>query len=107
MLDRLSEAGLLGARPVDTPMDYTVKLDAAQGEPFHDVGQYWCLVGKLIDLTVARPDITYVVGVVSQYMHAPRRPHFEAVSHLTLFEECPRPRFFVSSLNFLVFSDGN
>jgi hypothetical protein len=79
ILDLLSETGLLGARPADTPMDSTVKLDGEHGELFSDVGQYRRLVWKLIYLTVTRPDITFVVGVVSQYMHAPRQPHYEAI----------------------------
>ncbi|XP_028118551.1 uncharacterized protein LOC114316087 [Camellia sinensis] len=32
--------------------------------------------GKLIYLIVTCPDITYAVGVVSQFMHAPRQSHF-------------------------------
>uniref|UniRef100_A0A2N9F358 Uncharacterized protein n=1 Tax=Fagus sylvatica TaxID=28930 RepID=A0A2N9F358_FAGSY len=79
ILDLLSETGLLGARPADTPMDSTVKLDGEHGELFSDVGRYRRLVWKLIYLTVTRPDITFVVGVVSQYMHAPRQPHYEAI----------------------------
>jgi hypothetical protein len=67
----LPETGLLGARPTDTPIDSSVKLDGEHGELFSDVGRYRRLVGKLIYLTVTLPDITYAVGVVSQYMHAP------------------------------------
>ena len=79
VLDLLSEIGLLGARPADTPMDSTIKLDGEHGELFSDVGRYRCLVGKLIYLAVTPPDITYAVGVVSQYMDALRQPHYEAV----------------------------
>ena len=79
VLDLLSETGLLGARPADTPMDFTIKLDNEQGELFSDVGRYRHLVGKLIYLTVTRPDITYAVSVISQYMHAPRHPHYAAI----------------------------
>jgi hypothetical protein len=82
VLDLLSKTGLLGARPADTPMDSTVKLDGDHGELFSDVGQYCRLVGKLIYLTITRPDITYAVGVVSQYMHAPRQPHYQAIYHI-------------------------
>lgn len=79
VLDLLSETGLLGSRPADTPMDSFVKLNSDQGVEFGDIGRYRRLVGNLIYLTVTRPDITYAVGVVSQFMHAPHQPHFEAV----------------------------
>ena len=79
VLDLLSETGLLGARLADTPMDSTVKLDGEHGELFSDVGRYHRLVGKLIYLIVTRPDITYAISMVSQYMHAPRQLHYEAI----------------------------
>lgn len=40
---------------------------------------YQRLVGKLIIKTLTRPDLAFVVGVVSQFMHAPRAPHLGAV----------------------------
>ena len=46
---------------------------------FADVGLYRRLVRKLIYPTITGLDITYVVGVVSQYMHAPPQPRFEVV----------------------------
>lgn len=36
------------------------------------------MVGKLIYLSITRPDISYVVGLVSQFMHAPTTLHLEA-----------------------------
>lgn len=73
-------------------MDSSIQLDIDQGEPFHDVGCYQCLVGKLIYLTVTHPDITYVMGFVSQYLHAPRHPHFETDCRtLCYFKECSWP----------------
>lgn len=78
----LLETGLLGSRPANTPMDSTVKLDGEQGDLFADVGRYRRLIGKSIYLTVTRPDITYAVSVVSQFMHAPRQPHFDAMCRI-------------------------
>jgi len=40
------------------------------------------LVGKLIYLIVTRPDIAYAVGTVSQFMHAPRTTHLDAVNRI-------------------------
>ena len=44
-----------------------------------DAGLYRRLVGKLIFLTVTRPDIAYAVSVLSQFMQAPRTIHLEGV----------------------------
>lgn len=40
------------------------------------------MVGKLIYLSHTRPDITYAVNVVSQFMHDPRKPHMDAVERI-------------------------
>ena len=37
------------------------------------------LNGRLIYLTNTRPDLTFAVSVVSQFMHAPRTSHLDAV----------------------------
>ncbi|RVW88062.1 Retrovirus-related Pol polyprotein from transposon RE1 [Vitis vinifera] len=44
-----------------------------------DKGRYQRLVGKLIYLSYTRPDIAYVVSVVSQFMHNPSEDHMDAV----------------------------
>lgn len=71
-LDLLEETGLLGSRPVDVPMDPNKKLLKGEGELFEDPGRYRRLVGKLNYLTITRPDISYAVSVVSQFLEAPR-----------------------------------
>ena len=40
------------------------------------------LVGKLIYLTITRPDISFAVGVVSQFMQNPHIDHWNAVVHI-------------------------
>lgn len=70
---------MLGCKPMDTPMDSTIKIgDKKEGVPV-DIGRYQRLAGKLIYLSHSKPDIAFAVSVVSQYMHAPCEEHMEAV----------------------------
>ena len=82
VLDLLDEIGLKGSKPVDTPMDSNVKFSKTEGEDFKDAERYRRLVGKLIYLTVTRPDIIFSVGVVNQFMQNPKLSHWEAVCRI-------------------------
>ncbi|RVW59905.1 Retrovirus-related Pol polyprotein from transposon RE2 [Vitis vinifera] len=50
-----------------------------QGEPLGDPGRYRRLVGKLNYLTITRPDISFPVSVVSQFLQSPCDSHWDAV----------------------------
>ena len=63
-------------------MDPNIKLSTESGELLSDASVYQRLVGRLIYLTNTRPDITFVVSVVSQFMHAPRTSHLDVVHHI-------------------------
>ncbi|KAJ9567036.1 hypothetical protein OSB04_003002 [Centaurea solstitialis] len=73
----LTECRLLGCKPVDTPMLHTRKLLPEDGDPMKDPGCYRRLVGKLNYLTVTRPDISFTVNVLSQFMVAPYTGHWD------------------------------
>ena len=79
MLDILEEIGLLGSKPVETPMNPNVKLYEDQGELLSNPERYRRLVGKLNYLTITRPDISFAISVLGQFMKDPRLPHWEAV----------------------------
>ena len=70
---------MLDCKPVDTPMDLNVKLVPSQGELLRDLGRYRRLVGKLNYLTITRPDISFPVSVVSQFLQSPCDSHWDAV----------------------------
>lgn len=67
----------MGAAPVDTPMERGLKL-SDNSDLLKDPSQYRRLVGRLIYLTVTRPDIMYSVHILSRFMHQPRKLHMEA-----------------------------
>ena len=79
MLDLLREIGKLGCKPVDKPIEFNHGLCDAPGDPMVDRGSYQRLVGRLIYMTHTRPDITFVVGVVSRFMHNPIETHLRVV----------------------------
>ncbi|KAH9796155.1 retrovirus-related pol polyprotein from transposon RE1 [Citrus sinensis] len=79
VIDLLKETGMIGCKPVDTPMDANLKLGDLKDSIPVERGRYQRLVGKLIYLSHTRPDIAFAVSVVSQFMHAPCEEHMEAV----------------------------
>lgn len=77
-LEIVEECGLLGGKPTASPLAENHKLALASGNFFDDPTQYRRLIGRLIYLTITRPDLSYAVHVLSQFMHAPRAEHFQA-----------------------------
>uniref|UniRef100_A0A803PTB2 Uncharacterized protein n=1 Tax=Cannabis sativa TaxID=3483 RepID=A0A803PTB2_CANSA len=74
----LQETGYLGTKPVTTPMEPNNKLNNESGKLLSNPTQYRSLIGKLIYLTITRPDISFSVNKLSQYPQAPREPHLHA-----------------------------
>ncbi|KAK8962854.1 hypothetical protein KSP40_PGU018853 [Platanthera guangdongensis] len=84
-LDLLHDASQYGCKPSDTPMDVNHKLCAQASDSdllLQNPEYYRLLVEKLIYLTVTRPDISFAVGLVSRYMHSPRKSHLQAVERI-------------------------
>ncbi|KAL1548051.1 Beta-galactosidase 8 [Salvia divinorum] len=82
VLDLLAETDLLECKPFDIPMVPNHRLKIDEGAKLADREKYQRLVGKLIYLSHTRPDITYAVGVVSQFMHKPQEDHMEAAMRI-------------------------
>ena len=74
----LTDTGLLATKPVSTPMDHSMKFSKDFGIPYEDVSTYRRLVGRLLYLTHTRPDISYVVGQLSQFLDSPTDLHYQA-----------------------------
>jgi hypothetical protein len=66
--DLLSQANLTDCKIVDTPTKLNARLNLHDGEPLRDPTLYRHLVGSLVYLTVTRPDISYVVHQMSQFV---------------------------------------
>ncbi|GJV72029.1 ribonuclease H-like domain-containing protein [Tanacetum coccineum] len=80
-LELLKEYGLLGCKPVSTPMEPNSVLPyvPTKDDPLLDnITGYQKLLGKLIYLTHTRPDIAYLVHCLAQYMHSPLKSHLNS-----------------------------
>jgi len=74
----LTDAGLLACKPAVTPMDNLVKLSFTGSVSFTDVHAYRRLIGRLMYLINTRPDITFSVQQISQFLDKPRIAHYNA-----------------------------
>ncbi|KAG7557929.1 Integrase catalytic core [Arabidopsis suecica] len=77
-LDILTTTGVLGAKPVAFPMVQNHKLALAKGKPLIDPTRYRRLIGKLIYLGVTRPELSYAIHILSQFMSQPKEEHWTA-----------------------------
>ncbi len=59
-----------------------MKLNADEGDLVEDTTMYRRIVGSLIYMTIIRRYLSYVVGVVSQFMQTPQKPHLDVVRRI-------------------------
>lgn len=78
-LDLIEMADLQGSSPVDTPLNGNIKLSQDSGDPFPNRTLYPRLVDSLVYLTIIRPNISYAVNLISQFMTHPRHLHLAVV----------------------------
>ncbi|KAM1095689.1 hypothetical protein ACFX2B_010399 [Malus domestica] len=81
VLDLLDEAHMVNCKPARTPLASKLQLDAP-GNFLSNPNVYQRMVGKLIYLTITRPDIAYSVSLISQFMHSPTLVHWEIVKRI-------------------------
>lgn len=81
----LADSGLLGARPLSMPMEQNMHLSQTRGVPLSNATPFRRLIGRLLYLTSTRPDISYVVQNLSQFMQSPTDLHVCATHKVLCF----------------------
>lgn len=81
----LRNADISSPKAVNTPLPITIKLHHDDGSPdFSDPTYYRHLVENLNFLTHTRPDLSFTVQTLSQFMQCPSTTHFNAHTHTSL-----------------------
>lgn len=75
----------MGAKPVTTPMATSPKLSIHSGARLQDPTEYRSVVGSLQYLAFTRPDISFAVNRLSQFMHSPTIDHWNAVKRVLCY----------------------
>ncbi|XP_072090654.1 uncharacterized mitochondrial protein AtMg00810-like [Arachis hypogaea] len=84
-LSLLEDTCYLGCKPATTPMDANLKLRAGEGDPVPNPSHYRRLIGHLMYLTISRPNITFAVVKLAQFMFDPRLPHLNATHQVLCY----------------------
>ncbi|GJZ95525.1 putative RNA-directed DNA polymerase [Tanacetum coccineum] len=82
ILEILTKAGLSQSKPVFSPCSTTAPLTLGDSPIFGNPFRYRQVVGALQYLTLTRPDITFAVNKVCQFMHTPTEKHWSAVKRI-------------------------
>ncbi|GJX04059.1 retrovirus-related pol polyprotein from transposon TNT 1-94 [Tanacetum coccineum] len=82
VLDLLKDAGLTATKPTPFPLPQNMKLSLDKGKLISNPESYRRLVGRLLYLSMTRPDISYAVQHLSQFVSSPKEPHLQAATHL-------------------------
>ncbi|XP_015939175.1 secreted RxLR effector protein 161-like [Arachis duranensis] len=92
-------------------MDYGAKLSKSDGELLSDSTPYQRIIEKLLYLSNTRPDISFAIGKLSQFLDCPTTEHLRAAHQILRYMKgSPAAGLFFSAksdLNLTGFSDSD
>lgn len=82
--DVIKRTGMTNCKPVSSPLSTSEKLSEYDGVPLgpEDSTKYRSIVGTLQYLTLTRPDISFALNKICQYLHSPTTTHWTAAEHV-------------------------
>jgi hypothetical protein len=64
------------AKPIASPMATSTSLSAFEGALFYDPTLYCNTIEALQYFCITRPNISFTINKLSQFMHKPLKPHW-------------------------------
>ncbi|XP_039145624.1 uncharacterized mitochondrial protein AtMg00810-like [Dioscorea cayenensis subsp. rotundata] len=81
-LEILEDCGLSAAKLTAFPIKQHHRLASSTTPVLSDPACYRRLIGRLLYLTITRPELCYSVYLLAQFMHKPRESHWDAAIHV-------------------------
>lgn len=82
VLDLLKRTDMLRAKSMSSPAIRGKRLSLYDCEPLSYPSEYHSIVGALQYVTITRPDNSFAVNQVCQFMHKPTTVHWSAVKRI-------------------------
>lgn len=82
IVDILKNMGLMGCKPAATPQPKGTILASDDSAPYSEPEQYRRLIGKFLYLGMTRPDATFTVQQLSQFINSPTVNHWKVTIYL-------------------------
>jgi hypothetical protein len=77
MRDLLEKFNMAGAKPTNTPLCCSTPLKLVDGSTTADPKLFRSIVGALQYVTLTRPDLSFSINKLSQFMHKPTEIHLQ------------------------------
>jgi hypothetical protein len=81
----LEMAGMADCKATTTPMDERLRLSHDSMVEVVDATLYHCIIGSLRYLIHTRPDLTYTIVYMSQFLERPTEEHHQAVKKILCY----------------------
>jgi hypothetical protein len=82
IVDLLHHVNMDGAKPYSAPCTSGKRLSASDRDPLPDPTLYRHIIGALQYCTLTRPDISFTVNQLCQFLHCPTTTHFSAAKRV-------------------------
>ncbi|XP_019168356.1 PREDICTED: uncharacterized protein LOC109164057 [Ipomoea nil] len=82
MTELLRRAGMESCKQLSTPMSLVTSITATESPVLDDPMPYRRLVGSLMYLLITRPDLSFVVKRLCQFIHKPTKDHWAALKRV-------------------------
>ena len=80
--DLLANTSMSGAKDVSTPLSTTQSLQLIDGTAAVDSFEFRRIIGRLQYISLTRPNISFAVNKLSQFMHKPTTNHWTTTKRL-------------------------